>query len=136
MIIDASVAIKLFTPEEHSDQAERLLQSENLSAPDLLAAEVANAFWRMIRQGKFAAPPTRLSLLETFVPDLVPSVDLLQDSLALAVALDHPAYDCFYLALAIRRDERLITADRRFLTAIATSTYAHRAISLADWKPV
>ena len=135
MIIDASVAIKLFTPEEHSDQAERLLQRESLSAPDLLAAEVANAFWRMIRQGKFAAPPTRLSLLDTFVPDLVPSVDLLQESLLLAVALDHPAYDCFYLALAVRRDEQLVTADRRFLAAIAGSRHADRAIALADWSP-
>ncbi|HEY7299434.1 MAG TPA: type II toxin-antitoxin system VapC family toxin [Xanthobacteraceae bacterium] len=32
----------------------------------------------------------------------------------LAVDLDHPTYDCFYLALAVEEHYPVITADRRF----------------------
>ena len=37
---------------------------------------------------------------------------LLQPALRLAVALNHPAYDCMYLALAELIDGELVTADR------------------------
>ena len=38
---------------------------------------------------------------------------LFAESVALAQRLKHPAYDCFYLAAALRSDCRLVTADRR-----------------------
>lgn len=35
-------------------------------------------------------------------------------ALQLAIDLNHPIYDCLYLALAIRLDTHVVTADRRF----------------------
>jgi predicted nucleic acid-binding protein len=45
---------------------------------------------------------------------LEPSVGLAVDAVKLAIRLDRPADDCFYLALAVRAGSPLITADRRF----------------------
>jgi predicted nucleic acid-binding protein len=46
-----------------------------------------------------------------------PAVGLLDEALALGLALAHPVYDCVYLALAIASDARVVTADRRFRLA-------------------
>ena len=39
------------------------------------------------------------------------------DALRLALLLDHPIYDCLYLALALQTHPPLVTADRRFVAA-------------------
>ena len=40
-------------------------------------------------------------------------------ALALAVDLDHLAYDCAYLALAMDRGHPFVTADERFVRIVA-----------------
>lgn len=50
-------------------------------------------------------------------------------ALALAQELDHPVYDCLYLALVEREKRPLVTADRRF-HSIVLSKYATAAIRL------
>jgi len=48
---------------------------------------------------------------------LVPVEDLRNRALELAIELDHPIYDCFYLALAERERCPLVTADKRLVAA-------------------
>ncbi len=43
---------------------------------------------------------------------LVPSAELVERACTLALGLDHPVYDCLYLALAEREGVALVTADR------------------------
>ncbi|MFV0512909.1 MAG: type II toxin-antitoxin system VapC family toxin [Jhaorihella sp.] len=38
-------------------------------------------------------------------------------ALRLSLLLDHPVYDCTYLALAMAREAPVIPADRRFVSA-------------------
>ena len=50
-VVDASVAAKWLVPENDSDKAEDLLRrwqrkSFDLSAPQMISAEVANTLWR------------------------------------------------------------------------------------------
>ena len=113
-VIDASVAAKWMAPEPDTPLAEALL-ADDLIAPDLLYAEVANILWKKQLRGEMDAATTQIGarwLLQ--VPLQVhDSASLLADALALALQLQHPAYDCFYLALARRVDAPLVTADRR-----------------------
>jgi predicted nucleic acid-binding protein len=46
---------------------------------------------------------------------MVPVADLYEDALRLAIDLDHPIYDCFYVALAMRNQAPLVTADRKLM---------------------
>ena len=49
-VVDASVVVKWFVPEIHSDAARRLLVlPHEYVAPDLLFAETANTIWKKIR---------------------------------------------------------------------------------------
>src|SRR6266508_2506278 len=56
--------------------------------------------------------------------ELVPSVALKDRALAIALELRHPAYDCFYLALAEMREVPLVTADDRLLRRCTNSPFA------------
>jgi hypothetical protein len=46
---------------------------------------------------------------------VVESITLVTDALALSLRLKHPAYDCFYLALARQAGCPLVTADKRLV---------------------
>jgi predicted nucleic acid-binding protein len=113
-VVDASVAAKWLAPEAESASASALLDDE-LAAPDLLFAEVANILFKKQSRAEMDPPTALLAarwLLQ--VPMAVyDSAGLMDEALALAVRLQHPAYDCFYLALARRIGVPLVTADRR-----------------------
>ena len=113
-VVDASVAAKWLAPEPDSPLAEALLDDE-LIAPDLLFAEVGNILWKKYMRGEMDAAAARIGarLLLQVPVQLHDSASLLADALTLALQLRHPAYDCFYLALARRVDAPLVTADRR-----------------------
>ena len=101
-MIDASVVIKWYVPEEHRDQAIRLL---NLAAsgemefhiPDLMYCEAGNILWKKVRLGELTgreAAGIAAALLE--VPKTVhPSTALLPAALQAACVLDRPvAVNC------------------------------------------
>ena len=113
-VVDASVAAKWLAPEADSALAEALLD-DDLLAPDLLYAEVGNILWKKQMRGEMdaAAVPLAARWLLQAPLEVVDSASLLADALALAVQLQHSAYDCFYVALAERQDVPMVTADRR-----------------------
>ncbi len=115
LVIDASVALKWFLDEPDSVAAVAIGTRHDLVAPDLLLAEVANALWRSVRMGRLSAADGRsaASRLPREFAGLVAGSVLVGRALDIATALDHPVYDCFYLALAEREAAMLVTADRR-----------------------
>ena len=118
-VVDASVAVKWVVEELDSGQA-RMLARARLEAPDLLAVECANILWKKARIGDIGARQARErldALLEAPVA-LTPSRDLLGQALGLALELEHPVYDCLYLALALARGVPLVTADERLARAV------------------
>jgi predicted nucleic acid-binding protein len=117
-VVDASVAVKWLIAETFSDQAVRLLdQKLTLVAPELLFAEAANALWVICRRGDitkadFAEAVDVLKAAPIAVP--VSMRELASPAARLATDLGHPAYDCFYLALAMQEQYPVVTADQRF----------------------
>lgn len=134
-VLDASVVVKWFVPEIHSDAARRLLSlPHQYVAPDLLFAETANVIWKKTRRGELTtADGQRLvaDLCDAAV-DAVPSRLLAEDAHALAAATGRTVYDSLYLALAIRLGTRMITADERLAAAIAAFPIAAAHIALVQ----
>ena len=115
-VIDASVAAKWLAPEAESTQAEALLDSE-LLAPDLIFPEVANILWKKQARGEMNSDTANAAArwLMQVPLQVIESITLMIDALALSTRLQHPAYDCFYLALALQTGCPLVTADRRLI---------------------
>lgn len=132
MIVDASVAMKWLVVENDSEAANELIRTGDLVAPDLVFAEVANGLWKKWRRGELLRLPTSLATLATVFDAVEPAAALLPRAAALAIELAHPAYDCFYLALAEARDDVVVTADHRFVRACAGSPYSRYIRSFGD----
>ena len=115
-VIDASVAIKWLVEEEGTVEALTVLEKAKLSAPDLLIAECANIFWKKVRREEFTEEEALIGarILEQADLEILPTRHLLSSATSLAVLLDHPAYDCIYLALALERGWQFTTADEHF----------------------
>jgi len=130
-VIDASVAIKWVIDEPGTEQA-LLLRQHPLSAPDLLVPECANILWKKVRRQELSQDEAMLAagLLERADVRLEPMRALLERATRLAVALDHPAYDCMYLALAQILSCPLVTADDRLRRRTASIASAPEVLSL------
>lgn len=136
-VIDSSVAVKWFVAED--DAALSLdLRSLPLTAPDLILAECANVFWKKVRRSQYrAADAARaVSILEVSNIALVPCKGLAVRALELSIALEHPTYDCFYLALAEQRQLPVVTADAKLAAAVARrpDQTAASIVMLQNWK--
>lgn len=118
LVVDASVAIKWLVDEADHAWA-RALPALGLPmiAPELLLSECSNALWKIERRGLLQDGKS-LVLFERLASadlDIVACSRVLHgEALALAIRLDHPVYDCLYLALALAQEAALATADGRF----------------------
>jgi predicted nucleic acid-binding protein len=123
IVIDASVAVKWYFPEAHSDAAIDLLNSRagGLTAPDLFAVEVNAALVRKGNMDKSQQSGIRI-LLNDFDSKLSEKQVLLVrhssmsllDASNMSLDLGHPLKDCLYLALAMELECDLVTCDTRF----------------------
>jgi predicted nucleic acid-binding protein len=126
-VVDASVAVKWLVREALSEEAALLLDAgPRLVAPELVFAEAANALWAMCRRGDitrgdFAEAVDTLRTAPLAVPASMRQ--LAAAAARLATDLDHPTYDCFYLALALHEELPVITADRRFHEVVTRHPY-------------
>lgn len=116
LVIDASVAIKWVVAEDGTPDALALRSGKTFSAPELLVAECANILWNKVRLSELSVDEAMLAarLIQRADIELHPMRALLEPAAQLAIDLDHPAYDCVYLALAMINGWRFVTADARF----------------------
>lgn len=128
LVVDASVAMKWLVETDGSVAARDLIGADILVAPELIAAEVANALWRYVANGQMAAIAGEMALgaLTRTLDQLYPTEPLAASAYGLACRLGHTAYDCFYLVLAERVSATLITADRRLVAKVAGTAWQDR----------
>lgn len=136
-VIDASVAAKWFVEEDGSAPAIALLAEDALLiAPELVLAELCNLAWKKHRLGEIStehaaafmrAAPGMFGLLE-------PARSLTPRALEIATEIGHPAYDCYYLALAERETAELVTDDRRLLERTRGTAWEARVAPLRQTR--
>jgi predicted nucleic acid-binding protein len=133
LVVDASVAVKWFLDEPGDREARTLVEGpEPLIAPQLIVAEVLNAIWRRLIAGEadVRQGPRVASALPKVLAQVHALAPLAARALEIAAELRHPAYDCFYLALAEDQSAKLVTADRRLAGRLSGTPWAERVISL------
>jgi predicted nucleic acid-binding protein len=136
VVVDASVALKWFVKEENTTVAVALLTAgERAIAPTLIVAELCNAAWRLWRRGEMAQ--AQVSVVAGRAPSLftalVSEIELAKRASEISLNLEHPAYDCFYLALAEKEAAALVTADRRLVERVRATPWEGRVVALDAW---
>jgi predicted nucleic acid-binding protein len=138
LVIDASVAVKWVVSETDSDKAQLLLD-QALVAPDLLFAECANILWKKVRRGEMTNEEAEIAAQTLEQADLtvVSARAYIARAAALAIELDHPAYDGLYLAVAEALGLRLVTADDRLVRKVRQggSRFQPLVLPLSEIKP-
>ena len=92
----------------------------DLHAPDILLAEFANIIWKKVRRGEISDPQPYFDELAN-LPEIVtlhPGGDLIGRAAQIAMAIDHPVYDCLYLACAELTASAVITADQKLVNQV------------------
>lgn len=133
MVVDASVIIKAFFPDEAGQaQAQALIRAHalgtiELCGPNLLAHEVTNAVLHAVHRQRITLE-TAQEILSAF-EDLMISLEPVSPAEVLAMAhrFDRSAYDAAYLTLAKTLKTQFITGDRRTYNAVS------QALSWVVW---
>ena len=135
-VIDASVAIKWYVPEPGSAQAAPILTSGvRLLAPDLIVAEIGNVLWRKIVRGELT-PREAEQIADAFVSacplEIVPSGGLVRSALSIAEQYGRSVYDSLYVALAVRENCQVVTADERLANALAATPLGRHVATISS----
>jgi predicted nucleic acid-binding protein len=134
-VVDASVGLKWFIPEDHHAAARRLQDpAHQLHAPTLFDVEIANVLWKKRRRGELTRPEADaiLALLPGVPLTRHPEAPLLATAFDLADRAQRTVYDCLYLALALQVGGRLVTADEKFRNALAPTAWAGQLCWIED----
>lgn len=123
MIVDASVILRAYFPDEEQGEAQALIREHvagrvTLAAPTLLLYELINGVRQAERLGRITAQEGE-AILESFEQLSIELAEVpWQETLALARRFERSAYDAAYLALASVRGTKLITGDMRLYNAV------------------
>lgn len=128
-VLDASVAAKWFLSakdERLTEEALALLRryvqrDVQFLIPDLFWAELASAFWKAIRLGRFEKSSAHEALRYLGKCDfpVYSTASLIDRAFEIATAFDRSVYDSVYVALAVHSNVPLITADERLANSLA-----------------
>ena len=123
MIIDASVILCAFFPDEQQAQAQAVIRDHvtgrvRLAAPTLTMYEVTNAVVQAVRRERITEEEGKEILTAFDGLGIRMEPVTWQQVWPLARRFDRSAYDAAYLALAEARGETLITGDLRMYNAV------------------
>ncbi len=126
IVVDSNVLAYLYLPSEYTEQSERLLEHDpEWAAPVLWRSEFRNILAGYIRRKTTTFEQAcglqneAESLLagNEFEVDSRAVLELVRDS-------DCSAYDCEFVALAVRLETKLVTLDKKLLRAFPRRTIA------------
>lgn len=123
MIVDASVLLRAFFPDEAQVRAQAVVRDHvvgriQLRAPGLVTYELSNAL-RQAERRKRITPEKVEEIIEAMKGLQIEILPLeMGEMLPLARRFDRSAYDAAYLTLAEKMDEKLITGDERLYNAV------------------
>jgi predicted nucleic acid-binding protein len=133
-VVDASVAVKWVVEEPYTAEALRALETYEMVAPCLIHSEVASALSKKALRGELEPDEAIAKMDEIAHADVgtVSDEHLAVAAVRLAQLLQHPVYDCFYLALAQAESVPVITADVGLMTAARNAGLEDGVVWIGD----
>ena len=131
IVIDASVIIKWYLPEIHSNEAELLVNDLlEIHAPESLITEFGNILWKKCKIGELSPVESLIVADQMLTEDITfhAHASLLRDSLRQANETGQTVYDWTYLILASSLGAEFVTADRKFFLAVRRTDFKNNIV--------
>lgn len=126
IVVDTNILAYLYLPGEYTAAAEALLESDpGWAAPVLWRSEFRNILAGYMRRGKLTFQ--QVHDLQSEAEDLLSGAEYEVDSLSVLELVrdsDCSAYDCEFVALAMKLGTKLVTMDGKLLRAFPGVTVA------------
>lgn len=126
IVVDSNVLAYLYLPGDHTAGAEALLEREpEWAVPVLWRSEFRNILTGYLRRKTLTLD--QACSLQNEAEGLLSGFEFEVDSRAVLELVrdsDCSAYDCEFIALAIKLNTRLVTADKKLLRAFPTRAMA------------
>lgn len=126
IVVDSNILAYLYLPGERTADAEALLEQDpEWAAPVLWRSEFRNILAGYTRRKTLTFE--QACSLQNEAEDLLSGSEFEVDSRAVLELVrdsDCSAYDCEFIALAIKLDTKLVTADKKVLKAFPNRTMA------------
>ena len=126
IVVDSNVLACLYLPGDHTADAEKLLEQDpDWAAPVLWRSEFRNILAGYVRRKAIAFE--QACSLQAEAESLLAGAEFEVDSrvvLELVRDSDCSAYDCEFIALAIKLDAKLVTEDKKLLRAFPSRAAA------------
>ena len=135
-VIDANVALKLFIEQPGSDLADALFSHlagdsrTRFYVPEFFYAECASALANYVRLAGYTVEQAReaVNALLSLPFQAIPTKELTEDALNIALSHSVTGYDAFYVALSERINAPLVTADEKLVRAFANKPYSVQSL--------
>ncbi|MEN8216823.1 MAG: type II toxin-antitoxin system VapC family toxin [Pseudomonadota bacterium] len=134
-VADASVVIKWYVPEIHSEAARRLRKpAYRLHVPDFFLLEFGNVVCKKLRRGDITRQlsNTMINDVQTILLKWHKDEPLFSKAFEIANETKRSLYDCLYLSLAVSLDAQMVTADLRLYNALKDGDYGSRLLWVED----
>lgn len=138
LVVDTSVAVKFYLPEEFMEEARRLRDTVDdglveMIAPNTIQPEFWNALWQKRRREELSPEEAR-SIWEEFAEDpiaLYKPEDLMPRAIEVADT-GVIIYDALFIALAEATNTVVTTADDRLLRTLKGTPFARHARHISN----
>lgn len=134
-VVDASVVIKWFVPEQDWESSLRL-RGETLMSPDLLLPEIGNILWKKVRRKQILMDEGHAILSAIARSDIeihaTADPQLLDSAFRVAHDADISFYDSLYVSLAVLEGSPLVTADDSLVRKLEKTSLSRHVRSIEN----
>ncbi|AFZ60794.1 type II toxin-antitoxin system VapC family toxin [Anabaena cylindrica FACHB-243] len=129
-VLDTSVCIKYFIADPLTPKVIELFthlaypQTE-MFVPDLFYIECTNVFMKYVRANMYTSGEVQadLATLKNLQLQVVPTANLMDDAVNIALNYNISAYDASYVTLSQQNNAPLLTLDKKLVKALAASSF-------------
>ena len=139
LVVDTSVAVKWYLPEDLVQEALQVLGAGEqgdvqLVAPDTVEPELWNALWQRYRQGELSLERVRdrWDAFEESPLLMAEVLPLMPQAVEIAAHSGCIIYDALFVALTESEDTVVVTADDKLLKALEGTSYAKGGVHLKN----
>jgi predicted nucleic acid-binding protein len=126
MVIDTMVFVYalLGVPPFHHEATDVLKKVSEIWVPDSIHAELANVVWQWVTHRNVSRTQAQQVLEDAngLIDEVTPTDTLWLTALDLAIRENHAAYDTIFVSLAIEKNCKVITYDKKLLKKFPNET--------------